>query len=290
VQPGRMLVFETGTLTPPRFIVNFPTKRHWRGKSRLEDIEAGLSALIGEIRAREIRSIAVPPLGAGLGGLAWSEVRARIESAAMSVPQVRFVVYEPLEQTTPTPALARGVVPKMTSGRAALIGLMAKYLAGSMDPSISLLELHKLMYFMQVAGEPLRLRFRKATYGPYAENLRNVLAAIEGYFLSGYGAGGDSPEKPLELVPGAVVDAIAVLANSPPTDANFARVVALTAGFESAFGLELLSTVHWVIAPEGARSEDEVVARTYEWGERKRAFLPRQIHPSRATLLEQGWV
>jgi O-acetyl-ADP-ribose deacetylase (regulator of RNase III) len=71
VRPGRMFVFETGALTPPRYIINFPTKRHWRGKSRMEDIESGLEALVEEIRHRGIRSIAIPPLGAGLGGLDW---------------------------------------------------------------------------------------------------------------------------------------------------------------------------------------------------------------------------
>ena len=79
VQPGRMFVFETGALTNPRYIINFPTKRHWRGNSRIEDIDAGLKDLATVIRQRDIRSIAVPPLGAGLGGLEWSEVRPRIE-------------------------------------------------------------------------------------------------------------------------------------------------------------------------------------------------------------------
>jgi O-acetyl-ADP-ribose deacetylase (regulator of RNase III) len=79
VQAGRMLVVETGRLTNPRFIINFPTKRHWRGKSRMEDIEAGLTALVDEIRRLDIRSVAVPPLGCGLGGLNWSDVRPRIE-------------------------------------------------------------------------------------------------------------------------------------------------------------------------------------------------------------------
>ena len=68
VQPGRMFVFETGQLTNPRYIINFPTKRHWRGKSRMEDIDAGLEALVKEVRDRGIRSIAIPPLGSGLGG------------------------------------------------------------------------------------------------------------------------------------------------------------------------------------------------------------------------------
>jgi O-acetyl-ADP-ribose deacetylase (regulator of RNase III) len=73
VQPGLLLVFETGTMTNPKVIINFPTKRHWRGKSRMEDIEAGLKALAEEVRKRQIRSIAVPPLGSGLGGLEWRE-------------------------------------------------------------------------------------------------------------------------------------------------------------------------------------------------------------------------
>src|SRR5262245_9540123 len=88
VQPGRMFVHETGRLTPPRFVINFPTKRHRKDKSRIEDIEAGLKALVGEIREREITSIAIPPLGAGLGGLDWSDVRPRIERAMREVPDV----------------------------------------------------------------------------------------------------------------------------------------------------------------------------------------------------------
>jgi O-acetyl-ADP-ribose deacetylase (regulator of RNase III) len=82
VQPGRMFVFETGTLTSPRYIINFPTKRHWKGKSRMEDVEVGLVALVNEIKTRKIRSIAIPPLGAGLGGLNWPEVRTRIVASA----------------------------------------------------------------------------------------------------------------------------------------------------------------------------------------------------------------
>jgi O-acetyl-ADP-ribose deacetylase (regulator of RNase III) len=95
VRPGRMFVFETKQLTNPRYVINFPTKRHWRGKSRLSDIEAGLGALVGEIRSRGIHSIAVPPLGSGLGGLNWSDVRPRIERALGPLPDTRVVVFEP---------------------------------------------------------------------------------------------------------------------------------------------------------------------------------------------------
>ena len=92
---------------------------------------------------------------------------------------------------------------------------MDRYLNGLLDPFVTLLEVHKLMYFMQVAGQRLKLRYTKGPYGPYAENLRHVLNAVEGHFISGYGDGGDRPDKQLELVPGAVEDANKVLASLP---------------------------------------------------------------------------
>ena len=92
-----MLVFETGQLTYPRYIINFPTKRHWRDKSRIEDIELGLIALAEVIQKRSIRSIAMPALGAGLGGLPWAEVRARIERSMMNLAEVKIVIFEPHE-------------------------------------------------------------------------------------------------------------------------------------------------------------------------------------------------
>lgn len=95
VQPGRMFIYEVGQLTGLRYIVNFPTKRHWKEKSRMEDIESGLVALVAELRLRGVRSIAIPPLGSGLGGLDWSEVRPLIEAAMLAVPDVRVRIYEP---------------------------------------------------------------------------------------------------------------------------------------------------------------------------------------------------
>src|ERR1700750_847473 len=95
VQPGKMFVHETNQLSNPRYIINFPTKRHWRGKSHIEDIESGLKALVQEIRARNIRSIAIPPLGSGLGGLDWTAVRPLIERTLNAVPEVDAVVFEP---------------------------------------------------------------------------------------------------------------------------------------------------------------------------------------------------
>lgn len=290
VEPGRMFVFDTGRLTPPRYIVNFPTKRHWRGRSRIEDIERGLDALVAEIRQRGIRSVALPPLGAGLGGLAWADVRARIERAFLALPDVRVVVFEPLPATAPQPRSRAHKVPEMTPGRAALVGLMDRYLAGLLDPFVTLLEVHKLMYFAQEAGEPLRLRFAAGPYGPYAENLRHVLQAIEGYYVSGYGATGDAPDQVLQLVPGAVADARATLAAHPDTQARFEKVAQLVEGFESPFGLELLATVHWLLMRERPTSDEDLITRTYAWAERKRQFSEHQIRLARRVLGERGWL
>jgi O-acetyl-ADP-ribose deacetylase (regulator of RNase III) len=286
VQPGKMFVFETGTMTNPKYIINFPTKRHWRGKSRIEDIESGLKALVDEIRARGIRSIAIPPLGSGLGGLNWADVRARIVEALRGL-DVQVIVFEP--NSAPVPTKSREV-PKMTAGRAALVVLMHRYLGGLMDPFVTLIEVQKLMYFMQEAGEPLRLNYIKHHYGPYADNLRHVLTKIEGHLVSGYHDGGDAPEKQLELVPGAVKDAESFLASDGETRIRFDRVGKLVEGFETPFGLELLATVHWVASREQAASVEDAIAKVYAWSDRKKRFSPRQIGIAFETLRAKGWL
>ena len=287
VQPGRMFVFETRTMTNPKFIINIPTRRHWRGKSRMEDIDSGLKALVEEIRNRGIRSIAIPPLGSGLGGLDWAEVRPRIIEALRGLDGLDVIIFEP--NSAPVATKSREV-PDMTPGRAALVALVQRYLGGLMDPFVTLLEVHKLMYFMQEAGEPLRLRYAKAPYGPYAENLRHVLRAVEGHLVTGYADGGDAPDKQIELVPGAVKDAEAFLADKSDTVARFDRVADLVEGFETPFGLELLATVHWVVKNEQAVTADEATTQVHAWNERKKRFSPRQIGIAFDTLRTKGWI
>ena len=290
VKPGRMFVYESGTMTNPRYIINFPTKRHWRGKSRIEDIDAGLDALVREIRKRNIRSIAIPPLGSSLGGLNWTGVRPRIETALEGLDDLNVMLFEPGGGPADDRPNRSTKVPKMTPGRAALIGLMDRYLRGLLDPFVTLLEVHKLMYFMQKAGEPLNLGFKKGRYGPYAEKLRYVLRSLEGHLISGYRDGGDAPGKQLKLVPGAVDDATAFLERHPNTKGRLARVSELVEGFESSFGLELLATVHWAAAERPSASEDEVITYAYAWNPRKRQFSERQIKLALDLLKGEGWL
>ena len=287
LQPGKMFVFETRQLTGPRFIINFPTKRHWKGKSRIEDIDSGLTALVLEIRSRGIRSIAIPPLGSGLGGLNWADVRPRIEAALQGIDDLRVVIFEP--NAAPAATKSREV-PNMTAGRAALVVLMHRYLGGLMDPFVTLIEVQKLMYFMQEAGAPLRLNYIKHHYGPYADNLRHVLSKIEGHLVSGYHDGGDAPDKQLELVPSAVQDAEAFLADDSETRSRFDRVGKLVEGFETPFGLELLATVHWVATRESAADAETATAKVYAWNDRKKRFSRRQIDIAFETLRTNGWL
>lgn len=290
VQPGKMFIFETGQLANPRFIINFPTKRHWKGASRIEDIESGLVALVADIQRLGIKSIAIPPLGAGLGGLDWLVVRDKIEAAMQPLTDVQILLYEPAGAPQNDRIAKQKEVPKMTAGRAVLIELMQRYLKGLLDPTVSLLEVHKLLYFMQEAGEPLRLKYEKAHYGPYAQNLRHVLNAIEGHFVSGYSDGGDAPDKELHLVPGAVKEAQEFLEQHPDTRERFTKVSELVEGFESPLGLELLATVHWLNKYEHARNTEQVIESVHSWNTRKQLFTARQITIAEKVLARQNWL
>lgn len=290
VRPGRMLTVETGILTGPRYVINFPTKRHWRGNSRIEDIDAGLEALVREVRQRGIKSIAIPPLGCGLGGLDWNEVRPRIVRAFESLPDVEVLLFEPSGAPVPEQMAKRSGPPAMTPGRAVLIELMVRYCEAVLDPFVSLLEVHKLMYLMQEAGEPLRLKFEKGVYGPYAKNLRHVLNELEGHFLMGYGDAADKPELPIELLPNAREAAEKQLAEHPETQARLDRVARLIHGFETPHGMELLSTIHWVATREGALTPEDAAEKTHRWNERKRIFEEKQIRLGWQVLNEQGWL
>ncbi len=290
VRPGRMFVYPTEQLLSPKYIINFPTKRQWRNKSKIEDIEVGLHALVDLIIQTDIHSIAIPPLGSGLGGLDWSDVKKRIESALKPLSDVHVVVYEPNGAPKSDVLVKVDKVPKMTPGRAALIELISSYRDGHLDPFISLLEIHKLMYFLQEGGEPLRLHYVKGPYGPYAENLRHTLNAIEGHLINGYADGGDAPDKLIELKDGAATRAKEYLANNDDTYMRVDKVTKLMDGFESPIGVELLATVHWVVKYEAASTLKDTIAAVHRWNQRKRQYSEHQISVARDRLTQKAWI
>jgi O-acetyl-ADP-ribose deacetylase (regulator of RNase III) len=293
IQIGKMFVFEAGGIVLPRYIINFPTKRHWRGGSKLEYIEAGLRDLVQVIRELKIRSVAVPPLGAGLGGLDWSQVRTAVERALSELGDVEILVYEPHGAPAPEAMRNETAKPKMTPGRAAVLALMNRYLVPGYAYRLSLLEVQKLAYFLQVAGEPLRLNYEPDYYGPYADNLRHVLNRLEGHYVRGFGDGKNKPAIPLELIGDAAKEAEAFVASRTTTQARLARVAELIEGYESPFGMELLSTVHWVAMhdQDALRSEEEAIRAVHAWNERKATSMkPQQVRVAWNHLQEQGWL
>jgi len=287
---GEMLVFETRRLINPRLVINFPTKHHWRSSSKIEDIERGLLDLVNVIRVYNIKSIAIPPLGCGLGGLEWSAVKQRMERAFARLSDVNIIVFEPKGAPLAEGMARDCIVPNMTKGRAALVCLVRRYLEGLLEPYITLLEVHKLMYFLQESGEPLRLNYVKNLYGPYARNLNHVLNRIEGHMLSGYADGGDNPDKQIQILPGVEANAVQFLDKHSETLARINRVTELIDGFETPFGMELLATVHWIAKNEKTTVPDIIIDRTYSWGKHKRKFSPRQIEIALERLSRNDWL
>lgn len=295
VRPGSMFIFDRETLTNPRYIINFPTKRHWRSKSRMEDIEAGLVALVADVRRLGIRSIAVPPLGCGLGGLPWPEVQRRMRAAFGQMPEVRWIVYEPVGAPDANHIKNRTPRPRMTKGRAAVLGLIDRYLVPGFGYPISLLEIQKLVYFLTEAGEELnQVKFVRHHYGPYADVLRHVLEKMDGHFITGYGAGENKPDTPIHLKMEAAAEARQYLKEHVDTCARFDRVAELIEGFETPFGMELLATVHWVATkndPEAARGPEAALAAVQAWSTRKaKVMKPEQVSAAWRRLKDLGWI
>ena len=288
VKPGHMLVYDTGRFENPRFIFNFPTKRHWKGKSRIDDIRAGLADLVRVVRHYQVRSLAIPPLGCGNGGLNWADVRPMIEEAVCELQDVKVLVFSPEGAPAAEKMAVRTDKPRMTDGRAAVIGAMLAYAESGYR--LSLLEIQKLAYLLQEAGEPLGLKFVRGTYGPYAEALNHVLQRMEGHFIRGYGD--RSGEASVRVLPEGAAAAQECLAHKPATRQRIERVVMLIDGFETPRGLELLATVDW-LAREDTRVRDDAkcaVIAVHNWSDRKRESFPApQIQVAWQQLVDCGW-
>jgi hypothetical protein len=182
----------------------------------------------------------------------------------------------------------------MTPARAMFIKLMEAYAA--LEYSRTLLEVQKLAYFLQEAGEPLRLKYEAGHYGPYAANLNKVLEVMEGHFIRGYGDR-QKPDAEIDLLPGAVEEASTFLADKPESLARLDRVARLIEGFETPYGMELLATVHWLAhkgGPKGApRATDPetAIAAVRDWNPRKAStFKVEHIRTAWKQLKRDGWM
>ena len=279
VIPGRMFVWETGHLEKPRFIINFPTKRHWRGNSRIEDIRDGLQDLVRCIAKYHITSVAIPPLGCGNGGLRWDDVRKLIVEALQPVnAEVR--IYPPAGAPPADEMPVRSRRPEMTLGRAALLMLMKQYRDSDWF-RLSALEVQKLAYFLQESGVSLSLNFKRAQYGPYAENLNHALIRMEGHYVRGYGDRSSVPR--LSVLDGAYESAAQYLGDDSPVSDRLKLVAELIDGWETPYSLELLATVHWALTKTDPKLSARAAVCSYvaRWTPRK-AQLFKQSQVNRA--------
>jgi hypothetical protein len=169
-----------------------------------------------------------------------------------------------------------------------LTALMVSYAA--LGYRLSVLEVQKLAYFLQVAGEPLRLKYVAQTFGPYADNLNHVLQRIEGHFIRGYGD--RSAKAEIRLLPDVTERATRFLESKPEAEEHLDRVRKLIEGFETPYGMELLSTVHWVVTHEAGVQGDlgAVREQVASWNQRKKDLMkPQHIQKAYSRLEQQGW-
>lgn len=289
IKPGKMFIYDLGEWAKPRFIINFPTKAHWRGDSKLEYIEDGLRDLIKQANRLSIKSIALPPLGCGNGGLDWDVVRRLIVTAFQDAPEIQATVFEPKGAPPAQDMSNLTKKPAMTPGRAAIITVISIY--REMEYGLSDIEIQKLAYFLEQSGQRLNLKFVKHNYGPYSDTLRHVLKALDGHYI--VGVGDFSGEADISLMPGALAEADDFIRTKGGSQLGEGvdRVRSLIDGFETPYGMELLATVHWVVTHEpDVRTVDEAIIAVHNWNPRKKAIL-RQDHIRLAwqKLDSKGW-
>jgi O-acetyl-ADP-ribose deacetylase (regulator of RNase III) len=291
VRVGRMFVTETGELMGPKWIINFPTKVHWRQRTKMEWITEGLEDLKGVIQEKNIRSVAVPPLGCGNGGLDWRDVRPVIEDALGSLSGVDVIVYEPTSKYQNV--AKRSGVEKLTPARALVAELVRRYWVLGIE--CSLLEIQKLAWFLErsvktlALDDPLDLRFEADRYGPYAHRLTHLLNALDGSYLHCEKRITDASPFDVIWFDDSRKERVALyLKSQEARDYTRAleRTSALIDGFESPLGMELLATVDWLIQEEGVNpTVSDMITGLHRWPGGKEA-ADRKVKLFDARLIE----
>lgn len=185
IQTGKVFIVPTNRMDGIKWIINFPTKKHWRNPSKLEYIESGLDDLVRKVKELNIKSIAMPPLGCGNGGLDWDIVKPVIIEKLQDLPDVNVLIFEPSEIAYDQKLEKAKAKPKLTPTRALILYLMKSY--SQLEYSLTVLETQKLVYFLSRLGdeELIKIQFQKHYYGPYAAVLNHVLYDIDGFYISG---------------------------------------------------------------------------------------------------------
>ncbi|MFZ5621494.1 MAG: type II toxin-antitoxin system antitoxin DNA ADP-ribosyl glycohydrolase DarG [Pseudomonadota bacterium] len=264
VRVGHVFVTERQELMGPKWIINFPTKQHWRNPTKLQWVVDGLQDLRAFILEKGIRSIAIPPLGCGNGGLDWSQVRPEIEKTLAALETVDILVFEPTSKYQNV--AKRAGVQKLTPARALIAELVRRYWVLGIE--CTLLEVQKLAWFLErnierlAPDNPLDLRFEANKFGPYANRLVHLLNALDGSYLHCDKRLADA--DPLDVIwfDDAKKDYVQTYLKGQEAK-PYAQALQATAdlidGFESPLGMELLATVDWLLNREGSEATVEGV-------------------------------
>ncbi|MGY5732404.1 type II toxin-antitoxin system antitoxin DNA ADP-ribosyl glycohydrolase DarG [Vibrio chemaguriensis] len=288
IKIGKVFITESGDMFNKKFIVNFPTKDHWRGKSKYEYIESGLDDLVTKIREYGIKSIAIPPLGAGLGGLDWTKVKSMIIDKLSPLVDVEVFIYEPNSAPESKEMIVNTKTPNMTRGRALLLKVLGIYSEKGYE--CTKIEIQKLAYFLQESGVDLKLNYQAHNFGPYAENLNHVLTHIDGHFISGFG---DRVSKSsIEIINDSLEKADEFLSTEPEYQDSIDRVKKLISGYETPLSIEVLATVHWVIKHEGRSPSDFDSIKEFisQWNDHKASIKEKYLKKALTQLQTNCWV
>lgn len=252
VQLGHMFVTERKELFGPKWIINFPTKGHWRYPSKMDWIVSGLNDLKKVVKTQGIKSVALPPLGAGNGGLDWKEVRVKIEAELADLTDVRVIVYEPIAQYQNV--AKRTGVEKLTATRALIAELVHRY--SILGIECTLLEVQKLAYFLEryvIAlglNNKMNFQFGANKFGPYSDRLKHLLDALDGSYLHCDKRLGDAGPFDVIRFDYSKRDKVAAFLTTPEAkeySAALTETSKLIDGFESPLSMELISTVDWLV-------------------------------------------
>lgn len=258
VHIGHMFITQPAELDGPRWIVNFPTKQHWRSPSKLEWVIDGLQDLRKFLIDNKVKSIAIPPLGAGNGGLDWDAVKPEIERALSDLTDIEITVFEPTKQYQNV--AKRTGVEKLTPARALIAELVRRYWVLGME--CSLMEIQKLAWFLERSIErlmpgdnPLDLQFEANRYGPYANRLDKLIDKLDGSYLHCNKRIADADKLDVIWFDDDRKDLVQAFLQSEAKAylPALEETAALIDGFESPFGMELLATVDWLLTNEHVR-------------------------------------
>jgi O-acetyl-ADP-ribose deacetylase (regulator of RNase III) len=269
---GKLLVTEEETLlTGKKTIINFPTKTNWRLPSEYKYIESGLVELVKIIKQKNIKSIAIPPLGSGNGGLDWRKVKLIMEEY-LSELECDIYIYEP--SASIQEVLKKERI-KLTPARAMLLSVLYDLVRNG--EFVSEFSSEKIAYFLQRFGakDVFKLEFQPNFYGPYSGKVKHVLYYLNGSYIMGYSSKDKKPFEELGIIPDAEIAVNEFL--DKKENVAYKNIVSKTksflSGFYSSFGLELLSTVDFIMKEKNALSHEDIVKELKNWSDRKQTLF-----------------